>query len=67
MLISIELLVLFCHDTIPSLESCRYVTVVEITCQLLDGEGCGDLQSFCPCCVTTVTKKSSHLYNNKSS
>lgn len=37
---------IICHNTFPSLELCWYATVVEITCQLLDGEGCGDLQSM---------------------
>ena len=50
-----------CHDTFPSLESRRYAAAVGLTCQVLDGEGHGDLQSFCPCFVTNVTRRSSRL------
>ena len=33
--------------------------VIGLTCWLLDGEGHGDLQPFCPHFVTTVTRRSS--------
>ena len=43
------------HDTFPSLKSRR---CAGLTCRLLDSEGCGNLQSFCPYFVTNVTKSS---------
>ena len=49
-----------CHDTFP-LESRRYAAVVGLTCRLLDGEGRGDLQSFCPSFVTNTARRSSRL------
>ena len=50
-----------CHDIFPSLESRRYAAAVGLTCRLLDGEGRGDLQSFCPSFVTNITRGSSRL------
>ena len=50
-----------CHDIFPSLESHRYAAAVGLTCRLLDGEGRGDLQSFCPHFVTNGTRRSSRL------
>ena len=50
-----------CHDNFPSLESRRYAAAVGLTSRLLDGEGRGDLQSFCPSFVTNIARRSSRL------
>ena len=52
-----------CHSTFPSLESCRHAAVIGLMCQLLDGESCGDLQSFLLHFVTSAPRRSSHLNN----
>ena len=52
-----------CHSTFPSLESCRHATAIGLLCQLLDGEGRGDLQSLLPPLITYVPKRSSRLNN----
>ena len=49
------------HHDFPSLESRRHAAAVGLTCWLLDGEGCGDLQSFCPSFVTNIARRSSRL------
>ena len=50
-----------CHDDFPSLESRQYAAAVGLTCRLLDGEGRGNLQSFCPSFVTNIARRSSRL------
>ena len=49
------------HDTFPSLESRQCAAGIELTYLLLDGEGHGNLQSFCPHFATNVTRRSSRL------
>ena len=52
-----------CHSTFPSLESRRHAAAIGLMCQLLDGEGCGDLQSFLLHFVTSAPRRSSRLNN----
>ena len=61
MLFSIYVAVNICHSTFPSLKSRWHGAAIGLTCQLLDGEGRSNLQSFVPECATTVTRRSSRL------
>ena len=49
-----------CHS---SLECRRHAAAIGLLCQLLDGEGHGDLQSLLPPFITSVSRRSSHLSN----
>ena len=52
-----------CHSTFSSLESCRHATAIGLLCQLLDGKGCGNLQSLLPPFMTSVPRRSVRLNN----
>ena len=54
-----------CHSTFSSLESRRHAAAIGFLCQLLDGKGRGDFQSFLPHFVTSIPRRSS-CFNNLS-
>ena len=49
-------------STFPSLYSRRSAAILGLVCRLLAGEGRGNLSTFCPKFVTTITRRSQRLH-----
>ena len=50
-------------STFPSLYNRRSAAIIGLVCRLLAGEGRGNLSTFCPKFVTTITRRSQRLHN----